>query len=174
MAEPQGQPQPEPRRDSRQAPRWGEYADTPPPPPVPTPAATEPAADAGLSQGPPVRRLGDMFLTALLLGVGLLDVVLRFPQFENFAEILHEAYAQLGYGEFTSDAAANAMGAFQNLGRVVLLIAAVGLSARLISRGKRAFWVPLAAGVAAAILLTVGFFVVILGDPALAQYAQTL
>ncbi|MEQ1737204.1 MAG: DUF6264 family protein, partial [Rhodoglobus sp.] len=128
----------------------------------------------GAVGAPPVRRMGDIFLTALLLGVGLLDVVLRFSQFEDLAAILRAAYTQMGYGEFTSDAAANAMGTFQNLARVTILLVAVWLSARRISRGKRAFWVPLAAGVAAAVLLIVGFFIVILGDPALAQYAQTL
>ena len=122
----------------------------------------------------PVRRTGDVFLTVLLLGVGLVDVMLRFSQFESFAAILHEAYDQMGYGDFTSDAAANAMGAFQNGARVVILLVATGLSVRLISQGKRAFWVPLAGGVSAAVLLALGFFIVVLGGPALAQYAQNL
>ncbi len=109
----------------------------------------------------------------LLLGVGLIDVLLRYGQFAAFADIFQEAYVQLGYGDFTSDAAANAMGAFQNGARIVILLIAVGLSARLITQGRRAFWVPLAAGGVAAVVLTLGFFVVILGDPALAEYVQT-
>ncbi|MDP3208894.1 MAG: DUF6264 family protein [Rhodoglobus sp.] len=162
----------EPRNDPRPEPRWGQYSDASPP--LPTPQVVGEAAAPNAAPPAPPRRIGDIFLTVLLLGVGLIDVLMRYSQFENFAAIFHESYAQLGYGDFTSDAAANAMGAFQNIARIVILAIAVILSVRLITRGKRAFWVPLAAGVAAAILMTIGFFIVMLGDPALAQYAQTL
>ncbi len=170
---------PDPRTDPRPEPRWGQYSDAPPP--LVAPAADlaptgphRPAERSAQSQHPAPRRTGDIVLTVFLLGIGLIDVVLRFGQFESFAVIFHEAYAQMGYGEFTSDAAANAMGTVQNVARVIILLVAIGLSVRLIAQGKRAFWVPLAAGVVAAIVLTLGFFVVVIGDPALAQYAQTL
>lgn len=152
--------------DSRPEPRWGQYSDSPPPPP---PTEVEPTVAVPTQ---PVRRTGNIILTAVLLGIGLFDVVSRFDQFANFATVFRDAFEQLGYGEFASNDAANSMGIVQNVLRVVILFAAVVISIRLISSGKRAFWVPLAAGALAFVVLIVGVVVLMVMDPSFAQYLQ--
>lgn len=158
----------DPGSDSRPEPRWGQYSDVAPvaptfPPPV---AVTAP-------EGRPAPT-SDVLVTVVLLAIGLFDVIRQFAAFANFAPVMRESYLQLGYGEFTSDALANGMGIGQNVARVVLILIAVAWSARRIAQRKRAFWVPLAAGGLATVLLLAGILVVMLLDPAITDYLNTL
>ena len=57
---------------------------------------------------------------------------------------------------------------------VTLILIAIVWSARRIRQHQRAFWVPLAAGGAAALVLLVGILALMLIDPALAIYLNTL
>ena len=159
----------EPTPDPRPEPRWGQYSDAPPV--VAAPVTLPPPTVA--PQRPPAPT-SDVVLTVLLLGIGLVDVIRQFSSFANFASVMRESYIQLGYGEFTSDALANSMGVAQNVVRVLLILIAIVWSARRIRQRKRAFWVPLAAGGAAALVLLVGILALMLIDPALATYLNTL
>lgn len=154
--------------DPRPEPRWGQYSDAVPvaatyPPPTPPPAPERAAAPTS-----------DVVMTVLLIAIGLFDVIRQFPAFMDFARVMRESYTQLGYGEFTSDALANGMGVAQNIVRVVLILIAIAWSARRISQRKRAFWVPLAAGGVATLLLLGGIFAVMLIDPAITAYVNHL
>ncbi len=161
----------EPTPDPRPEPRWGQYSDAPPV--VAAPAALPPPTVAPPAQRQPAPT-SDVVLTVFLLVIGLIDVIRQFSSFANFASVMRESYTQLGYGEFTSDALANSMGVAQNVVRVALILIAIVWSAWRIRERKRAFWVPLAAGGAAALVLLIGILAVMLVDPALATYLNTL
>ena len=161
----------EPTSDPRPEPRWGQYSDAAPV--VPAAATLPPQTVAPMPRRTPAPT-SDLVLTVLLLAIGLIDVIRQFSSFANFANVMRESYTQLGYGEFTSDALANSMGVAQNVVRVVLILIAIAWSARRIRQRKRAFWVPLAAGGAAALVLLVGILAVMLIDPAIATYLNAL
>ena len=164
----------EPTPDPRPEPRWGQYSDAPPVVAVPETLAPPTAPPVASTPQRPPAPTSDVVLTVLLLAIGLVDVLRQFSSFANFASVMRDSYAQLGYGEFTSDDLANAMGVAQNVVRVVLILVAILWSARRIRQRKRAFWVPLAAGGAAALVLLVGILAVMLIDPALATYLNSL
>ncbi|CAN5587683.1 hypothetical protein BH10ACT7_BH10ACT7_15400 [soil metagenome] len=158
--------------DPRPQPRYGQYAPLPPAGYVPPAVNPEPIA-------PPVpvvrpRRTWDIVLTASLLLVGVYDVVAGFSQYLDLGPALVAAFEQQGFGEFTSFEIAAQAGIVLTVIRVVILIIVVLVSLRLISRGRRAFWVPLLGGVLAALALMVCIFVIVLGDPSFAQYVDGL
>ncbi len=162
--------------DPRPRPKYGEYA---PIGSVSPATATEhvviaaPGETASASpDAPPARRrTWDVVLTTALMLAGVLDVVGSFSRFANLAATLREAYTLQGLGTFTSDALANDMGLAMNVTRVVLLVSAIGFGLSRLGRNKIAFWVPLAAGVVAFIVVLVCLLVVVITDPALAAYA---
>lgn len=163
------EPNEEPRPDPRPQPRWGQYADVPPPAPqYPPPSIPEPTPEAA----PPQRRTGDVIAATLLLLIGVYDVVVQWPMYERLGASLVEAYKQQGFGEFTSIALADSMGVVINVARVVLLLAAIVWTLVRIQRGQRAFWVPLGAGVVAALVAVGILFSIMLQDPALMEYVR--
>ncbi|WP_369523967.1 DUF6264 family protein [Salinibacterium soli] len=157
----------EPTPDPRPQPRWGQYADVPPPAPqYPPPSIPEPAPE------PERRRTGDIVLTTVLLLVGVYDVVAQWPLYASLGSALQEAYRVQGIGEFTSIGLADSMGVVLNIVRAGLLAVVVAWSLVRIGRRKRAFWVPLAGGVLAGIVAIGFLFAIILQDPAFLEYAQ--
>ena len=160
--------------DERPKPRWGEYADTPPaieypPPTVPSVPATPP--DKAEKVEPP-RRTRDILITTVLLLLGVFDVASMWPTFAALGSQLGPAFEQQGVGEFTSVELANSVGQWLNVARVAILVVTIIVSLLLIARGRRAFWVPLAGGVLAMIVLLVLVSYVILNDPAFLQYVN--
>lgn len=152
--------------DPRPRPKYGEYADVPPAAPVilePVPAVEAPVRS---------RRTWDVVLTAVLLLFGVWDVVTGYPRFAELDVALRSAYQDQGIGVFTADSLAMTMGLAINIGRVVLLVVGIVVSLRLIARRRLSFWAPLGAGVIAGLLVVVCILVVVLGDPALAEYAM--
>ena len=126
-------------------------------------AAAEPAGK---------RRTWDVALTTALILVGVLDVVGSFARFGDLAASLREIYDQQGIGAFTSDQLADDMGLAINVTRVVLLIAGIGFGLWRLGRRRIAFWVPLSAGALAFIVVGVCLLVVVITDPALAEYTM--
>ncbi len=151
--------------DSRPEPRWGQYADVPPPPP-------EPVLPPPVAPAPRPRRTGDIVLTTGLLLIGVIDVVRGWGYYSSLAATLRELYELQSFPPFTSDALANSVGFATNIIRLVILLVAIAVSLSLIARGRRAFWVPLAAGALAALVLVLLLLVVMLQDPALVEYVQ--
>lgn len=158
--------------DPRPQPRYGQYAPLPPAGYVPPAATPEPIA-------PPVpvvrpRRTWDIVLTSSLLLVGVYDVVAGFGQYLDLGPALVAAFEQQGFGEFTSFALAAQVGVVLTVIRVVILSIVIVVSLSFISRGRRAFWVPLLGGVLAAVALMVCIFVIVMGDPAFVAYVGGL
>ena len=170
--------------DPRPEPRYGQYADVAAPktvgPNTPASAASEPDSAARVepefasrvvpSPVAPVRRSWDVMLTAVLLALGVYDVVTGFSQYANLSLVLNDVFAQQGIGEFTSVSAAATVGLVVNSSRIVLIVVALGWSLTRLSRGRIAFWVPLGAGLVAAAVALIGVFVLIAIDPAFALF----
>ena len=167
--------------DDRPRPKYGEYAPAGSTPIAPTPA-TPPAitADTNAIEAAPEaaaeptekRRTWDVALTTALILVGVLDVVGSFARFGDLAATLREIYDQQGIGAFTSDQLANDMGLAINVTRLVLLVAGIGFGLWRLGRHRIAFWVPLSAGALAFIVVGVCLLVVVITDPALAEYTM--
>lgn len=158
--------------DQRPQPRYGQYAPVPPAGYVAPQATPEPVAPPEPAVRP--RRTWDIVLTSSLLLVGVYDVVAGFSQYLDLGPALVTAFEQQGFGEFTSFARAAEVGVVLTVIRVVILMVTIVVSLLLISRGRRAFWVPLTGGVLAALVLMVCVFVIVLGDPAFTQYVSGL
>lgn len=162
--------------DDRPEPKYGQYAPVPPAPPVveadPVPAPAPVAPQAEVAVRP--RRTWDVVLTTLLLLVGVYDVVTSFGAFANLGMAMRVVYEQQGFGTFTSDELASAMGLVANVLRIGLLVAAIVVSLVRIGHNRIAFWVPLGAGVLAVLAVTVCVLVAALGDPALMEYVRNM
>lgn len=152
--------------DDRPRPKYGEYGPVAPAPvePAPTPVAVAPPAP---------NRTRDIVITTLLLLVGVYDVVTGFSGFASLGAALAQAYEIQGISGFASRDLANQVGAGINMAKVAVLILTIALSLLLIARHRRAFWVPLAGGLLAFLIVTAGVLVVILQDPALLAWAET-
>lgn len=153
--------------DPRPEPRYGQYSDAPLPP---TPAPVEYA--------PPVvperkRRNWDVALTAALLFLAVYDVVAGFSGFVQLGTVLSDAFEQQGINEFSSFELAATMGVVINIARIVLLAIVIIVSLALLSRNRLAFWVPLAGGLLAGLVVLVCILVIILADPALLEYLNS-
>ncbi len=149
--------------DPRPEPKYGQYA------PVSTPAQTAPEPIVPTAAAA-ASRPWDVLLTTMLLLLGVYDVVTGFNQFSHLADALQAAYTAQGFGTFTADALAGGVGLAINIVRIAALAIAIVVSLLLIRLGRRAFWVPLAAAAFAGLFLLISMVVVILGDPAFAQY----
>ena len=163
----------------RARPAYGEHAPAGSAPFVPpvapgtdvAPTAASPvsstAVDASTASTPatPPRRLWDVVLTAVLLGMGVVSVVSSIPQYANFGATLQTVVTQMGYGEFTAVDLANSVGIAINVSQIVLLFVTLFISIRVVQRGRLGFYIPLIGGAVSGLVLVVLFFVAILGDP---------
>jgi len=162
--------------DDRPKPRWGEYSDTPPsvdyPPPV-VPVTPPQGAEPGPTTPTapePRRNTRDIILTTAFLLLGVWDVASRWPDYAALGLSLRAAYETQGMGEFTSIELANSVGQWVNIARAVILVITIVISLFLISRGRRAFWVPLAGGVLTMLVVFVLIGYVAISDPAMMEY----
>jgi hypothetical protein len=179
---------PEPERP--EVPKYGEYAEntygvpgypasqSAPPAAPPAPAAPGMPAYGVPGYGAPgygapayaapvrKRRTWDLVLTIILLVLAVFGVLIGLVYAGIFAspDLLDQAMQQQGYGGFSGDP--GAAPAVLAISHIVLFLAAVGLSIPLLIRGRIVvFWIPLTAGVIAAIIFWVTVFAVILSDP---------
>src|SRR5690606_3335750 len=125
-------------------PRYGEYA---PPGYVPPAAPPVAAAPAGRR-----RRTWDVTLTIVLLVLGLFGVLagLALGAVYTDAELLDAGFEQQGLGSF--DGEVGGAYAIIAVSHIALYLAAVGVAVPLLVTKRIAFWVPLVAGVVAAIV----------------------
>ncbi len=157
--------------DPRPEPKYGQYA-----PIVPAPLAPEPVVLTPTPTPPPApapNRTRDIVFTTLLLLLGVYDVVTGFVGFASLGTALAQAYEVQGIPGFASKALADQVGIGINIGKTALLVVTIVVSLVMIARHRRAFWIPLAAGVLAALGVIVCVLVVLLGDPALLAWAET-
>jgi hypothetical protein len=158
--------------DNRPEPKYGQYAPIPPVLPGAVPAVVAAAPEQPTVRVVQSRRTWDTAMTTLFLVLGVADVVTGFSTFANLADGLRAAYAAQGYPAFTSETLATTMGLALNIARVTILGFTILAALLRIRAGKIAIWVPVAGAVLAGIVVIVGLLVVIMQDPALAEYVQ--
>jgi hypothetical protein len=112
------------------------------------------------------RRTWDVIFTVILLVVGLFGTIFGLIYAGIFANpsLLSQTMQSQGFGSFTGDVGAAPV--ILLVSHVVLFLLAVGISIPLLIRGRIVvFWVPLAAGVIAAIIFWSTVIGVFLSDP---------
>jgi hypothetical protein len=156
-------------------PRYGEYAPAGSVPQQPAPAAepyaTQPAAAQpyGAASYPAQqpegrqRKRWDLILTIILLVVGFFGMLLGLFYAALLPELIAQAYSQQGLGTFSGDTSVAAP--VIAVSHVVLYLLAVGGSIPLLLSKRIAFWVPLTAGVIAAVFFWGAFTAALLSDP---------
>ncbi len=149
-------------------PQYGEYAPDGyrPAPPKPGDLTAPPygsgaPADAGGRQ----RKTWDVVLTSLLLVLGLIGATLGCAYGVIFTDpdLLRDILADQGYPGF--DATPGAIPAVLVISHVLLYLIALGGGILLLVTKRVAFWVPLGAGVIAAIIFWSCMFILISSDP---------
>jgi hypothetical protein len=123
--------------------------------------------------GTPVRRrrTWDVVLTIILLVVGLFGMIIGLVYASIFADptlvrqVFDEAFRQYGLGSWNGSV--GAAPTVIAVSHIVLYLVALGVGILLLVTKRIAFWVPLAAGVVAAIVFWAALYSVVLSDPAL-------
>ena len=172
---------PESARPSRPPrPEYGEYATpeeqaaqrgTPVPVPVPWTAVPHPAPapTAAVVTRPP--RAGDRLASQLLLVVGALGVWLAVSAAFGLNEAMANVYLQYGIeGDFQPTGATRIAQIAIAASHVLLYLAALIGTVRLIRQGRRSFWLPLGIGALAAIIFFGILMVVMINDPNVFDY----
>jgi hypothetical protein len=107
-----------------------------------------------------------------MLYYGRIIVVTGWQSFANLADLLRASYKANGYPPFTSGILASQVGLALNIAQGAILLIAILVSVRRILAGRNAVRVAIVGGMLAAIVVIVGLLVVIMQDPALAEYVQ--
>jgi hypothetical protein len=151
-------------------PAYGERLPDPvaPAPGVPAYGAPAYGAPSGM---PPVkrRRTWDLVLTIILLVVGVFGMGIGLIYAAIFAdpalvqEVFDEAYGQSGLGGWNGTV--GAAPAIIAISHIVLYLVALGVSILLMVKNRIAFWVPLSAGVIAAIVFWGTLMSIVFSDP---------
>ena len=137
------------------------------------PAAADPREPAAGSPPAPATRRHplDRIATIALLVLGLYDVIGAFSGSNGVVSQIDVIYRSLGIsGEYKPTDLTDTVAGVVAVVFLVLWIAAAALSAWAVVRGRIAFWIPLAAGVLAAIVSAVGGIILTLHDPAYLQF----
>jgi hypothetical protein len=117
------------------------------------------------------RRVWDLVLTVVLLVMGLFGMGIGLIYAAIFADpvllqqVFDQAYGQSGLGSWNGSA--GAAPAIIAISHIVLYLVALGVSILLLIKNKIAFWVPLTAGVIAAIVFWGTFMAIMFSDPTL-------
>lgn len=133
------------------------------------PAYGTPGAGAAYPAPPKRRRTWDLVLTIILLIVGLFGMGIGLVYAAIFSDpalvqdVFDEAYGQSGLGGWNGSV--GAAPAVIAVSHILLYLVAVGVSILLLIKNKIAFWVPLTAGVIAAIVFWGSLFAIVLSDP---------
>ncbi|WP_166984234.1 DUF6264 family protein [Paramicrobacterium fandaimingii] len=118
------------------------------------------------------RRRTDRFSTFLLLGVGLFSVISTAPSLLQLPQMLTQAYAQFGMGEYTNTSFGTTIGWTILIVYAGLWVAALLLSLRRLAARKRTWWVPFVVGVVANVIYLILLTVAMVNDPAFMQYVN--
>jgi hypothetical protein len=152
-----------------------------PPAPAAPPVVQPPAPAYGVpAYGTPVygapvapkgRRTWDLVLTIILFVLGLFGMGIGLIYAAMFSDpalvqqIFDQAFQQQGLGPWRGSVGAAA--AVIAISHIVLYLLAVGIGILLLVKRKVAFWVPLVAGVIAAIIFWASVMGVMFSDPTL-------
>jgi hypothetical protein len=168
--------------EDRPTPRYGEYATPeevaaargplPDAPAEPVRVAPERTLSAARSAPvAPIRRptRANNLITTLLLVFGIWNTVTSIPSTLDLGATLSQGLQQFGYGDITFGPAAHTAGIVLIAISFVVLLAAVGVSLRLMREGRRSIWVPLAAGALYLLASFIVMTVVVANTPGLLQ-----
>lgn len=113
----------------------------------------------------PKRRTWDVVLTIILLVLGLGGTLLGVLYGIIFSspELIDDAFRQQGLGGFDGEVGATPLVLI--VSHVVLYLVAAGLSILLLVKKKIAFYIPLIAGVVAAVIFWAALIMLMLSDP---------
>lgn len=113
------------------------------------------------------RRTWDLVLTVILLVVGFFGLVIGLFYAWAFSDpaLLDQALEQQGMGGFNGTVGAGPT--IIAVTHIVLYLVALGVSILLLVKNKIAFWVPLSAGVIAAIIFWSVLVSIVVSDPSL-------
>jgi hypothetical protein len=113
-----------------------------------------------------VAPIWDAPITVGLLAVGVLNTTQTVAQARDLPAGLDQVYAARGIGPYTQVGFATGIGWAIVAVAVATLVLAIGFSVPRIRDHKLAFWIPLAAGVASALVTGLLIAVAVLADPA--------
>jgi Family of unknown function (DUF6264) len=176
-----------PPRDERPRPQYGEYAPegwTPPRPPAAASAgqaqlaaaAAAAAASAGKARDDGLNRAErpiDRTATIALLLVGLLGAWLSISVLQALPQSMQLLHTQEGLPDYTPGPEIPGLILAGTIVQVVMWVAAAAGSIALMRARRPSFWLPLVAGVLAAIALFTFTVVAIMGDPTLLEHLST-
>jgi uncharacterized membrane protein YidH (DUF202 family) len=108
----------------------------------------------------------------LLLVFGIWNTVTTIPSYLDFGTALTQGLELAGYGTVPFGAAAHTAGIVLLVISCLVLIAAVGVSLRLIRSARRSIWVPVVAGAVYLVASLVVMTVVVANTPALVDVLQ--
>lgn len=157
-------------------PQYGEYASPEEqrvraglPPVEQVPVASDPVSLQSDVAPPAGRRVGRM-ITAVLLGIGLVNVLTSIPGFLDLSATFDQTLKMLGLeGSFSNFAAAKTWGAVAVVVMLAGYAVSVWLSVRRIRRNRSSWWVPLVVFLATMLLVSICLSVPMFGDPAFIQ-----
>ncbi|MEO6532210.1 MAG: DUF6264 family protein [Pseudolysinimonas sp.] len=138
----------------------------------PTPGLSSAAPPRGAPVATRHPRPANNLITVLLLVLGIWNTVTSIPSYLDFGPVLSQGVRLAGYGTVEFGAAAHTAGIVLLVVSLLILIAAVGFSLRLIRSGRRSIWVPVAAGALYLIASIVVMTVVVANTPALSVVLQ--
>lgn len=145
-------------------------------PEVPVVPADHPVAAASVRETP--ARTADRLITAVLLGIGLVNVVVSVQSFFTVTSTFTRAMETMGIpGEFTNVSGATGAavwGAVAGTAMVVGYVLTALASWRRIRSGRRAWWIPLVGAVITYAVVTACLTVPIMADPAFQEYVRTM
>jgi hypothetical protein len=178
--------------ERRPRPQYGEYAtpqeqakiiadSLPPVSPLLVPSAiplTPQAPDAStrVSTVPPARSAGhrprrwDLIVSAALLGYAAINVISQLVARDTLGTIATQFFISQGIGDYIPTALTASLGNALNFITLALFVLTVLVTVWMLRRGRVAFWVPIAGGVAATIVALVFVVILLQSDPALIAF----
>ena len=134
-------------------------------------AATRASANAEVRPAAPRRRRRwDLILTAVLLGYASVNVIGQLMARDMLRTIVTQFFVAQGIGVYTPTALTTTLGNSLNVVTLALFVLTVLATTWMLRRGRVAFWVPIAGGVAATIVALVFVVILLQSDPAFTAY----
>jgi hypothetical protein len=98
----------------------------------------------------------------------VLDVTRTVAVARDLGALLDAVFVQAGFGDYTNDGVADAIGIAVIVVNVAGLAVAIGLAVPRLRAHRTAFWVPLTIGIGCVLLTTALILGAAVGDPAFA------
>ena len=134
-------------------------------------AVTRASANAAVHpDAPRRRRRWDLILTAVLLGYASVNVIAQLMARDLLTTIVTQFFVAQGIGAYTPTALTTTLGNSLNVVTLTLFAVTVLVTTWMLRRGRVAFWVPIAGGVAATIVALVFVVILLQSDPAFTAY----